>query len=347
MSFIGGADAGHDVLALGVDEAVAVEDVLAGVGVAGKADARAGVVALVAEDHLDDVDRRALEVGDLLDAAVGDRLVGLPGVEDRVDGAPELLDGILWEGLALLGLVEGLELLAELLEIVGLELGVVLEAELLLHVREHLLHGLLGESHGGGGVHLDEAAVAVVGEAGVAGLGGEALDRLVVEAEVEDGLEHAGHRAGRSGADGDEEGILGVAELLADGLLELGEGDLDLFDDGLRQLAARLVVLFAGGDADREAGRNGKADLGHLHEPGALAAENVLAGDAGLSYATAELIDVLCFCHEAYSSVYRWYCSVPSEKNAPVRLKVSERAFPVKELRARSAPRRRGYRCIA
>jgi len=49
---------------------------------------------------------------------------------------------------------------------------------------EHVFHGFLGEAHGGGGVHLDEAAVGVIGEAGVAGLGGEALDGLVVEAEV-------------------------------------------------------------------------------------------------------------------------------------------------------------------
>ena len=98
----GRADAGYDVLALGVDEAVAVEDVLAGVGIAGEADAGAGGVALVAEDHLNDVDGRALEIGDLLDATVGDGLVGLPGIEDRVDGAPKLLDRVLRESLALL-----------------------------------------------------------------------------------------------------------------------------------------------------------------------------------------------------------------------------------------------------
>ena len=38
---LGGADAGDDVLALGVDQVVAVEDVLAGVRVAGERDAGA------------------------------------------------------------------------------------------------------------------------------------------------------------------------------------------------------------------------------------------------------------------------------------------------------------------
>ena len=42
-------------------------------------------------------------------------------------------------------------------------------------------------------VHGDEAAVRVEGEALVAGLLGQALDRAVVEPEVQDGVHHAGH----------------------------------------------------------------------------------------------------------------------------------------------------------
>ena len=72
---LGRADAGDDVFALGVDQVVAVEDVLAGVRVAGEGDAGARVVAHVAEDHRLDVDGRALQAGDPLDPAVLDRLV--------------------------------------------------------------------------------------------------------------------------------------------------------------------------------------------------------------------------------------------------------------------------------
>ena len=75
---LGGADAGDDVLALGVDQVVAVEDVLAGVRVAGEGDAGARVVPHVAEDHRLDVDGGPLQAGDPLDPAVLDRLVALP-----------------------------------------------------------------------------------------------------------------------------------------------------------------------------------------------------------------------------------------------------------------------------
>ena len=64
------ADAGDDVLALGVGEVLAEELVVAGVRVAGERHAGAGVVAHVAEDHRHDVHGRAEVVRDLLAVAV-------------------------------------------------------------------------------------------------------------------------------------------------------------------------------------------------------------------------------------------------------------------------------------
>ena len=99
---LGRADAGDDVLALGIDEVFAVNHVLAGAGVAGEADAGARVVAHVAEDHGDDVDRRAAGlVGrdpELL--AVVDGALAVPGTEHGLDGDVELFEGVLREGLA-------------------------------------------------------------------------------------------------------------------------------------------------------------------------------------------------------------------------------------------------------
>ena len=48
---LGGAHAGDHVLALGVDQELAEELLLAGGGVAGEGNAGAGVIAHVAEDH--------------------------------------------------------------------------------------------------------------------------------------------------------------------------------------------------------------------------------------------------------------------------------------------------------
>ena len=70
--------------------------------------------------------------------------------------------------------------------------------------------------------HLNEAAVAIVGEARVAGLGGEALGGFVVEAKVEDGVHHARHGEPGAGAHAEQKRIGGIAQLLAEFLLQVG-----------------------------------------------------------------------------------------------------------------------------
>jgi hypothetical protein len=142
--------------------------------------------------------------------------------------------GNTWPG-ALLD--EGLEALDELLLVVGRQLG-VLDVVVVLLVLEGLDHGLerlvvlallLLHAEDDVAVHLDEAAVAVPGEALVLGRLGEGDDRLVVEAEVEDRVHHARHRVAGAGAHGDEEREAGgVAELVAHHLLHVGDPGLHL-----------------------------------------------------------------------------------------------------------------------
>ena len=149
------------------------------------------------------------------------------------------------------------------------------------------------DAHDDGAVHLQEAAVAVPGELGVAGLGGEGFDDGVVDAEVEDGVHHAGHRLARAGADGEKERILEVAELLAHRLFDLGDVGPDLGVEGLRVGKLVVVVVSADLGADREARGNGKPDVGHLCEVGALAAEQSLLGAVAVGLLATEKVNVL------------------------------------------------------
>ena len=94
------ADAGHDVLALGIDQELAVELVRAGRGVAGEGDAGGGGLAHVAEHHGLDGDGRAPALGNGVQAPVGLGAGVHPGREHGPDGAPELGRGLLRERLA-------------------------------------------------------------------------------------------------------------------------------------------------------------------------------------------------------------------------------------------------------
>jgi hypothetical protein len=97
----------------------------------------------------------------------------------------------------------------------GAQLGIEAEAIILLGDLQRFLEAAVIEPEHDVRIHLDEAAIAVPGEAIIARGGGEADHRRVVEAEVEDGVHHARHRHARAGADRDEQRIGGVAELLA------------------------------------------------------------------------------------------------------------------------------------
>ena len=94
---LGGADAGDDVFALGVDEEFAVEFVRAVGRVAGEGDAGAGGLAGVAVDHGLHVDGGAPLGGDVVFAAIDDRAVVHPGAEHGAGGAAELVPRIVRE----------------------------------------------------------------------------------------------------------------------------------------------------------------------------------------------------------------------------------------------------------
>ena len=94
------ADAGDDVFALGVHEELAVEEVLAGGGVAGEGHAGARRLALVAEDHGLHVDGGPQIVRDALRAAIHLGPMVVPALEHGHDGQVKLLHGIGGELLA-------------------------------------------------------------------------------------------------------------------------------------------------------------------------------------------------------------------------------------------------------
>ena len=295
-----GADAGDDILALSVGQELAHELLLAGGGVTGEGDAGTGVVVQVAEDHRHDVDGSAPGIGDVVVAAIDVRARVVPGAEHGADGLVQLGLGVGGEVLADLLLVLGLELLGEFLEVGCGKLDVELDAALFLHRVDELLKVLLADFHNDVGEHLDEAAIGVINETLEVGVGvarDHGGDDVVVETEVQDGIHHAGHGSARAGTDGDEQGVLQIAELLAVHLFHLRDVFHDLCHDLVVDLAAVLVILGAGFGRDGEALGHGQTDVGHLGQVRALAAQKLTHG----SVAFREQVDIL-FAH--------WFSSI-------------------------------------
>ncbi len=301
------ADARDDVLALGVDEVLAEEDLLAGVRVAGEGHAGAGVVAHVAEDHRHDVDGRAEVVRDLLAVAVVVGALAEPGGEDGLDGQIELLVRIVGEVAADRVLDDLLVGGDELLEVVDVEVGVLgVLAVLFLGDVERLVEAVVldrrmpslplttrdGNVQHDPAEHRDEAAVGVPAEALVAGEGDEALECRLVQAEVEDRVHHARHRELGTGANRHEERVLRIAEALAGLPLDDLHGSEDVVPETGGELLAGAEVVVAGFGGDGEAGGSRQTRVGHLGQAGTLAAQQVLHPAVALGLAAAPGVDV-------------------------------------------------------
>ncbi len=294
---LGRTDAGDDVLALSVGQELAEDLFRAGRRVARERDPRARAVALVAEDHLHDVDCGADVVRDVVGAAVDLSARRVPGVEDPPDGAHQLVGRLRREVAALLLAVDAVEGLHELGEIRGGQIGVLGDAPVALQRGQSVLEAVAPDPVDDLAEHLDQAPVGVVGEPRIARSYRESLDRVVVQAQVEDRVHHPRHRDRRTGAHGHEEGIGMVAEALPGLLLQPPHVLADLGLEPVRQVL-RLHVGAAGVGRDREARRDRKSQRGHLRKPDSLAAEK-------LASAVGRLVEVE---HKARRSGHRSDC---------------------------------------
>ena len=127
----------------------------------------------------------------------------------------------------------------------ALELGLDREALLLDEVVQRLFEQVAGNVEHDLAEHLHEAAVRVVREPLVVRLLGEALHRVVVQPEVEDGVHHPGHRERRTRAHRHEQRVDGVAEPLVHLLLERVARGGDLVHEPAGQRVAAGHVRLA------------------------------------------------------------------------------------------------------
>ncbi len=286
------ADAGDHVLALRIDEEFAVEALLAGRRVAGEGDAGRRRVTHVAEHHGLDVDGSAPAFRNRMQAPVGDGALVHPRAEHRADGAPELSVRVLGKRLVMLLGDAHLEPSDDLRPVVGGEIGIEHVAVLVLVLVQNLLEQMRIKPEHHIGIHGDEAAIRVVSEAAITGDPRQGLDGLIVEAEIEHGVHHAGHRRTRAGAHRHQQRIVGIAEPLV-------VGDATDFDerclDGRLQLRRifPVVGIEVGTDlgGDGETGRHRQAKVRHLGEVCALAAEKIAHFGGARRLGAAERID--------------------------------------------------------
>ena len=290
---LGRADARDHVFPLRVDQELAVQARLAGRGIAGEGHAGRRRLAHVSEHHRLDADGRAPAFGDVVHAAIEFGPVVHPAGEDGADGAPQLVLGVLREGVAQFALDHGLVVHDHLLPVLGGQVGVDGDAQTIFVLIQHLFEIVMAEAQHDVRIHGDEAAIAVEGETAVARQLGQALDRLVVQTQVQHRIHHARHRRPRTRTDRDQQRILDIAERLADDPFHLLQRRLNLRLQIGRVGFAIGVIVGADLGGDGEARRHRQAQRRHLRQIGALAAQKVLHRRIAVGGASAEAVHPL------------------------------------------------------
>ncbi len=270
------AGPGDDVLPLRVDEEIPRRLRRPGPLVAAEGDPGARGLTLVSEHHLLHVDSRTPLIGYPVQSPIGDRSLPPPGVEDGVDRLFELAARIGRELLTGLLGEDPLEGCGQIAQVLSVEAGVLVGPFSLPRLPQLRLKARARDPPHNVAEHLHESAPRVGGEPLVARPGGQPRSRALVEAEVQHGVEHPRHRDPGAGADRDQQRVLGVAEPLADPLLEPRQRLIHLFGESGRLLAAAHVGD-TGLGRDREPGRDplGTQEPRHLGDVGALAAEQL------------------------------------------------------------------------
>ena len=170
---------------------------------------------------------------------------------------------------------EGLELSRQRAKPVHADLGVEPDALALLEGLEAAFEIAEFQAENNVSKHAQEPAVAVVRESVAPGAGGETQHAVVVEAEVEHGVHHAGHGNPRARPDGNKQGVLRIAELRLHHPFQAGQALDDFLPQAFGISPIPLEITDAGLRADGETGRNRQAQARHLRQVGPFAAQEV------------------------------------------------------------------------
>ena len=272
-----------------------------------------------------------------MQAAVGASALIGPGPENRGNRLPELVLRVLRKGLAGLFLDAGLVLLDHGLPVFGRQIGIQLDTLVFLGQFQDLLEMAMVDAEYDVAEHLDETAVAVVGETRIAALAGETLDRFVIETEVQHRVHHARHGDPSARADGYEQRGLNRPEAHIQVLLDRRQCLLNLRLEPFG-IASVLSVVGANLGGDGEARRDRQADGRHLRQIGPLPAQKIAHLRAAVRVAAAKAVDPLAHavapCRLDGSS-----CQAPSCPPTPVSAAGTYRRNPLRaEPCGRSAP---------
>ena len=297
----GGADPRHHVLALGVDQVVAIKRILPGARVPGEAHPGGGIVAHVAEDHGADVHRGAVgQIGGNVElAAIIHRPFTHPGFKYALDGDHQLGPGILGKRPPGFVLDELLKTLYYFCQGFGGQLRINSGVVLFLDFIKNLIEIGVRQSQADFAEKLQETAVGVIDEALILGQLDHAFGRFIIEPQIENGVHHSRHGQGGTGADRYQQGLGRVPEAFAGLGFQGRHVIMDFVHETFRELRPLSEIIQVGVGGDAEPRRHWQTNLGHGAQSGSLASQQLFIGPVAFLEGIA-IAFFRCLSHVAY-----------------------------------------------
>ena len=297
--FLRGADTGHHVFTLSVNEVFAVEvRVVAGGGVTGESHAGGGIVAAVAENHRLHVYSSAGETTDVVEFTILDGAGIVPGAEHGLDAHLKLFVCINREIFTELRFDDLLVARNDFFKVFGGKFGIKLDALGGLDGFQFMFKIVMFHAHHNVAEHLNEATVAVHHKTLVAGFGDHCFNSFGIETEIEHGIHHAGHRNGCAGTHRNQERIRTFAESLSGDFLKAGQSCIHFGHNlGKELFFTDFIILAASFGGDCETRRHGQPHGSHFCEVGTLATQHHLHRTISFRGIATKEIDVFFLTH--------------------------------------------------
>ena len=268
-----GTDSCHYVFPLGIDQVFAINSLCASGRISGESNTGSGSIAHISKNHGLYVDCRAPVSGNIVHSAVDNGTFIVPGAEYGFYRFHQLYFGILREIRPHLVLINCLEALNDFFQIICGQICVKTCALGFLDLIENPFKKGFGNLHYHIRKHLNESAVGIVGKSGISRLLGEAFHGNVSKTQIQNRIHHAGHGCSCAGTYGNEKRIFRISKSLSLQLFQVGKCVKNLSLNFIGNLLSVVIVIRTGLCRYSEALRNGKAQIGHLCQIGALPAQ--------------------------------------------------------------------------
>ena len=215
----------YDVLSLSVGEEVTGESILTSGWITREYNSTARSIVAVAKDHHLDCASRTYVSVNALNLPVLDRPIAHPGVEHCSDCGAKLFEWVRGEHRSGSGVHDCSQVTQQSGHGLDTQVCLTLNAGLLdsrcNYLGERCINPQDDISKG-----LYESTVRVEGETLIGG-SSQTSSRVVVEAKVQDGVHHPGHRNGRSRPDTQQQGVAGISQTTSRSFLQTGHRNLE------------------------------------------------------------------------------------------------------------------------